>query len=490
MRLVSSFLTFGFIGLLATVGCGKKSDGGGEAPASSAAAPTAKLEVGIAATGYRASSTSLDAPAPVDASDLSSPPFKATSILSGAPAELTLFVRKITLLGKSPTGAMTNVVVFDDAKGKPVRVLGAQVDLSELFKVEQCYTFAGKPVPLKAGESCECGLDAKGKLVKKVEATDPETGKKVMSCDLKNTKAPPVGVLEVAAGSYDTLQIEYARDAYMSGCLSGYFRSSAAGVGDTSIPHTYCTRANGEISDGSSATLATFEGLAAQTMEVPLSGLSADGFNESQKFFGYTYPIGETIKLEPNKAQRITLLIDANRLLRFETAVRDDAKPIKSGWPKSRPHFFGTTFGASTFVFVGEPGEIRGYKWTADACEGESCSGNNQSFYLEGWLTTIARKGAEPFLLNFMPDDDATLTTIKGSNLTTKQSSQGGVTQTALPDFFKTASNGSVTMKYALDAGKGQVTVESLPANVGDTSDGTFEGFQSLSGPFTLERKL
>jgi len=481
--------------LLPFLACGKsKSDNKNDAETTGGV--TGKLEFGIASSAFTAPSTSLALAAltPVNSSDYASAPFKATSILSGAPDEFTIYVKKITLGGSQASGAIVNVNVFEDKEGKPIRISGSSVDLSELFLVKKCYKGDGSPFPVKEGESCECGVDSAGKLVKKVDKTDEKTGKTIKACDIENMTKPPTGLVDVAVGAYTTLQMEYTTKAYAKGCLSGYFRATATGVGDTTLPHTYCTRSAGDLFEGGSGVnLAVFENQTAEVMEVPLSGLSAKGFDTKAVAFSVSYPIGGEIKIEAEKTARLTLLIDANRLLRFETSVRNDQKPVVSGWPKTRPFFYSTTFRDSSFVFIGEPGEIRGYKWAANACSGDntSCTGSQQPFYLEGWLTTIARKAADPFLLNFMPDDDATLTTIKGTNFSGKMDRKtGSRIQTAHPESYVKGSDGSIKMTYLLDDKIGTVTLPSSPDALETPVSGTFKGFQNLSGDITLERKL
>lgn len=472
--------------------CGKSSSKGtgqGETPTGpGGSGAVGKLQLGVAASGYKSPASSLA----LDDNSVSAPPFRATSILSGSPDLFTVYIRKITLNGKTSTGAQTSVTVFEDPAGKPLRVEGSQVDLSELFTTMQCFKLDGTPFPLKEGEKCECGVDASGKLIKKTNMVDPKTGKSKLGCEIKNTKKPPVGLVDITEGTYTGLTVQYANKADIQGCLSGYFRNTSTGVGDTAVPHTYCTRTEGSLFTGSgSVNLATFEDQEPQVMDTVLTGLSANAKFSMADKEEITYPIGSDLKLEAGKTARLTLLIDTNRLLRFETAIRDDANVQKDGWPKSRPFFYSNIFRSSSFVFVGEPGEIRGYKWKAYACENApaTCQGNQQAFYLEGWLTTIARKNADPFLLSFMPDDDATLTTIAGNNLVQSQG-PNGVLQTPHPKSYVKNADGTVLMTYALDGKTGEVTLKSAPGAVGETVEGTFAGFQELTGELTLERKL
>jgi hypothetical protein len=221
-----------------------------------------------------------------------------------------------------------------------------------------------------------------------------------------------------------------------------------------------------------------------------LSGLSAESSFKDTPNHTVQYAFGSDLKLLPGQSTRLTLLVDANRLLRFETSIRDDARSVKDGWPKTRPYFYSTTFRDSSFAFLGEPGEIRGYKWGAYACEGApaTCKGASGAFYIEGWLTTLARKGTAPFFTHFMPDDDSTLTTVKGTNRVMK-SSQNGMTFEPHERTWTVGADGKTTMTYVLDGKTGTVDI-AVPTEKDQIREGRFTGFQGPGGEFELERKL
>ena len=146
-------------------GCGKKSSS--DSSDNSGEANTGQLRIGIQAANFQEAGAALkltDTPA--------GPPFRATSIFSGAPENFSIYVKKIELSGTVPASTdkpmqQLSVTVFEDTAGKPIVIDGANVDLTGLFKTPSCIKEDGAAYELKSGEKCECGLDAKGNLLKK-----------------------------------------------------------------------------------------------------------------------------------------------------------------------------------------------------------------------------------------------------------------------------------------------------------------------------------
>ena len=264
----------------------------------------------------------------------------------------------------------------------------------------------------------------------------------------------------------------------------------------TSVSHTYCTQQSGSLFSGDgSVTLATFENKTAETMDTALSGIGGPkSFTADKTDFSVTYPIQGGLKIEEGKQAPLSLVIDTNRMLRLETSIRDDAKAAKDSWPKTRPYFFSTIFKDSSFVFTGQPGEIKGYRWGAYSCSPikSPCKGTNDVFYIAGWLTSILNKDGSPLILNYMPDDDSTLTVIKGSNLIQKTDEKtGSVSSSADPEGYVKAADGSLKLKYNLGKGyDGSISLPSEPTAIDQSVEGTFAGYRESGGEFILTRKL
>jgi hypothetical protein len=452
---------------------------------------TSQLRLGVAASNYQQASAAFNLNAG-DQGDVGNPPFKATSIFSGSPESFSVLVKKIELRGTSDTGPLS-VKVFEDAGGKAISIEGSNVDLTDLFSTPTCLKPDGEPYTLKEGEKCECGIDAAGNLVKKTSVKNEETGADEMKCNYGDVEVPPVGVVDVTTGTFTTLAVTYSKKATIKGCVGGFYRANATGVGDTAVAHKYCTRADGGLfTGGQDVTLATFEDKEPQEMDTPLTGVGGpNAFTADVGDLEVTYPIDPGLKIEAGKSSALTLIIDTNRMLRFEAANRDDATVLKTGWPKSRPYFFSTIFEASSFVYVGEPGSIRGYDWGAYVCRPSAipCKGTSDVFYIQGWLTSILNKDGTPAIMTYMPDDDSTLTVIKGNNLI-RSNSGTAVTTTVDPDGFVKAADGKLSLKYRLDDKTGTIALPSEPTELGIKVEGSFEGFGGSGGEFTLTRRL
>jgi hypothetical protein len=133
-------------------------------------------------------------------------------------------------------------------------------------------------------------------------------------------------------------------------------------------------------------------------------------------------------------------------MLRFFNV--NEAKAPNPGMSDSRAYFFSTVFEESAFVFVGRPGDIRGFSWVIDACSsnptGAACSSGNIST-VAGWMTIIKDSNGKPLVVGIMPDDDNSFTVLKGSN-----KSSSGIDSTA---FTANGSNYDVAFKLSSKSG-------------------------------------
>lgn len=414
----------------------------------------------------------LKTPDPVDASGFAlTTGFQNTAIASGPAKELTLYIEKMVLSGDA--GSKT---IFYSAKPKGIAVKDGRVDVSDLFTEYQCVKPDG--VPVEEVTDCPCGLDDEGAAVAANEdGTCPATG------------SDSVGVLAVNSGSYDELTVSFGVRAKMKGCVTGNFGTIGSNGPETQGEHTYCTIASGHTFQDNDETidntLYEVAESAAETMDVQVSKYNAMyTAAEIDKTVNLSFPINGGVTVEKDgEAPNLNLLIDPNRLLRYYNNNITQA-PNPGMWD-TRPYFFSTVFEESVFVFVGAVGSIQGYSWMTTSCNASPmpddrlCTGQTGS--VAGWSTFVIDSDGTPILGSAMPDDDNTLTIIKGSN-----KSMAGIDQDAFVangstyDFtLKLGDNMSATY-YGLD----------FTTEVGEVLNTTFVGFQDYYGAIAMERGL
>ena len=214
--------------------------------------------------------------------------------------------------------------------------------------------------------------------------------------------------------------------------------------------------------------------------------LSNSFSSDASSTFTLDFPITGGVNLDATAPQQLTMLLDANRLLRFFNQGRTDQGP-NPGLPANRSYFFTTVFERSVFAFVGTPGSIRGYSWATRACtqattipSDHQCTDN--PFVVAGWLTLVFDKDGTPLLASAMPDDDNTLTVIKGANMT-----RTGYDTTAV-----TSSETSWNARVSLGESD-KATLFNVPKtlDVGSESvEGYFEGMQKSYGTVRYKRGL
>jgi hypothetical protein len=453
-------------------GCGKKGDdkkdSGGKNRGEEG--PKATLQMGVLALANQASLELNLVSAPPVLSD-----FVASSITSGAPESLTVKIAKMELIsasGKSQT-------IFDEPTGKEVRIDGAYVDLSSLFTTFACVDKNGIAVDT-GGAACPCGLDATNQPIPQVDGICPTPAD-------PSAIAPAVGTLEVPVDTYSSLKVSFLRGARVKGCVSGTFGN---GGEVTAGAHTYCTRADYSTFNATVGGVnANFENQEAQEMDFDLQ-LSNSFTQNKSGLITLDFPVSDNIVVSSSEAQRLTMVIDTNRLLRFYNQGRDDYQPPNPGLPGNQSYFFTTVFEGSTFVFTGVPGEIRGYSFVTNACAGETapfptdhvCT--NNPFVVAGWLTMVFDKNGSPLLANIMPDDDNTLTVLKGGN-----KSSGGLQSS----YFESAGTALWNVSGGLGSEEKNQTIFGVPTELAVGSETTnvyFEGMQSSYGTIRLKRGL
>lgn len=458
MRII--FLT---MGLLVVFSCGKKKEDPQMGP----------LNVGIHVANSGTSSSALTDP---DFSD-----FKANSTTSGPPTSLTIYIKSMTLKDAGDTNVGGGKTIFYDEVGKPIRITGSKVDLSSLFDSFTCVDSKGRSIDMGDGSDCACGLDAKNQPILK-----DEQGK----CPDNVSGIPPLGNVSAEVGTYGTLGVEYYVKAQAKGCVSGDYRSdgSAAVTGR----HTYCTRAaHSTFSTPLGGTNADFEDQTPQEMDFSLS-MNPNDLSDPTATLYEAYPIRDGIEIGGDSTATLTMVIDVNRMLRFYNQGMKDQGP-NPGMPTNRSFFYTTVFDGSAFVFVGQPGDIKGFAFVTNACADQAtipadhiCVDN--PFVVAGWITLIFDKSGNPIVTNLMPDDDNTLTVIKGANRTADPGAGWD------PSCFTVNSGGIVDLKFYLgNEGSGHIYGINTNMAVGSQeSTAYFEsGFHNHSyGKLILKRGL
>lgn len=457
--------------------CGSGGGGGGV---------QATLQLGVSAANGGAASSTLQKSRNKSTS-VAPEDFVSTSITSGAPDTFSLALQTMTLVGLDEKGATAVVPIFHEPAGRPIVISGSRVDLSALFTRFECLDANGVGYQLAAGESCQCGFDRDNRPLGQVR--DPASGRMVCPWDLPGDtggrgRGGQVTTLQASIGSYTALDVVFQRRARISGCLTGQYGAPGSSI---SGKHTYCTQAGRALYAGvGGGQRADFEGRAAEEMDFDLA---RPGTGAGADTLTLRFPIEGGLTLAEGGTERLTLVIDTNRLLRFYNQAI--SQPVNPGAPSTVSYFFTTVFDGSVFVFAGQPGEIYGYQLVTRACIGAAqipadhdCPTGS---VVAAWLTVVADPAGIPITASFMPDDDNTLTVIKGSN-------QAGSPQGAVwdPSCVTRNQSGGFDLRYLLGSSdSGVVFNVRTDVRVGDALPGVyFEGLQRSYGVVTAYRRL
>ena len=446
------FKMLAFSILLGTIvaSCGKKSSGSSTAQGS--------MKLNMRTTGKAPTSLALAAAQTV---------FRNSAIASGAPSALTVYVTKMSL-----GGASGDKTIFYEAAGKPIRVGSTAIDISSLFTTYACVDSSG--VPVTTITECPCGLDSDKKAIaKSSDGTCPDKG------------SGGVANVSTDEGTYTKISVEFQVRAKVKGCATGNFTTVSSNGTDTQGSRTYCTKASASTFSATPGVglASDLEGTlaAAQEMDYQLPKAN-ELYTDPTKTFTMDFPIKDsvTISSSATTTPTLTMMIDPNRMLRFYNQnVTTNPNP---GMSSTRSYFFNTVFEESSFVFVGTPGDIRGFQWWTEACAnnttGATCSGSTT--IVSGWMTVIKDSAGKPLVVGVMPDDDNALTIIKGSN-----KSSAGIDQAAF-----TASGSNYDIKYTLSGSTGSLKGINLDAAVSSTQTASFTGLQSYGGILYLMRGL
>ncbi|MEN9809465.1 MAG: hypothetical protein RLZZ488_1032 [Pseudomonadota bacterium] len=388
------------------VGCGKKK---ASVDQGSDLGQQGQLAISFAAANGNSDGSSFSL------SDNGFAPVKAepSSIASGAPDSFEVSILSMALSGSGSNGGTTSVNIFNSDSGKPVRITGSEIDLSQLFTTYECVKKDGTPLTLAAGETCKCGLDKDDKVIApQADGSCKQTDDSGQLVDITE----PAGLVNLSASTYDKLKVTFAPKAKIKGCVSATFRSDTGTIANGSVgAQTYCTQ-SGLATTNENITPAhgQFKNVSAEETEIFLS----KSWSERSRNVTVEFPIKDGLKINQGSKANLTMVIDVNRMLRFYNMGRTDQGPNPE-FPTNRAYFFTTVFEESLFVFAGKAGGIRGYNFQTETCietfqNSYSCTGSARS--VDGWITLILDANGTPFAANVMPDDDNNLTTIKGGN--------------------------------------------------------------------------
>lgn len=443
-----------------------------------------KIKIGIRAINSSTISTSNSRLRSISYPKLSANDFRSDSIASGPPDEFIIFITHMELVsddGDSRT-------IFDAPEGKPIKINGSQIDMSSLFTNYACVDDNGNPVELPDGQSCPCGLDEDNTPI----LLDETTGECPIE-DSPEETTPPDGVMDVDTGTYIVLRVTYLRKARIKGCITGNFSDSSNFPGT----HTYCTRtSHSTFQDPPGGQNSDFENQTPELMDFDLLGGDIDstgGFTtDTTLSFQTEYPIKDKISIEKNETAQLTLLIDVNRILRFFNQGRSDQAPMPA-LPANKSYFFTSIFESSGFGFVGYPGSIKGYSFATVACTEATaipsdhiCNEQEGGLIVTGWFTYVQASDGNPMLAYFQPDDDNTLTVLKGSNRTF-------VDNFYIPDpnLITTNSDGTLNIQFTLGIeGGGTVFGVNPNIEISESSEAYFEGLQNSYGILSFTREL
>ena len=320
------------------------------------------LRIAMVGTGASGSNSGLRLA--TEPSDPDQKYFSNEYTLGGRPDDLTIYVTKMTLKrDDAPEGEEREIPIFLNNEGRPLRITGRTVDMSNFFTVIKCYGEDGTVF----AEECPCGVDADGEIIAAVPYID-ENGTEKESCPSGDSEVivekNPVSFINVSqTGTFTKLAVTYKSEAAVKGCVEGYMQQTGY------TPQTptenvawerFCTKTGKGSNAAAAGTANTSSSFLDPTFtaEAELSDfrLSAQSATNAE----YLIKGGVTIT-EDGEGPQITMVIDTSSMLRFfkDDNYNNRVQPEFEGWAGS--YFYVRNFGAQNFVFVGQPGSIRGF---------------------------------------------------------------------------------------------------------------------------------
>lgn len=333
------------------------------------------------------------------------PDYKAIWGASGAPQEMTLYLKSI-VLSSSNNGTTTTLYESASASGDAITISntnGGEIDMSVLAAA--------------LDSNDESSVDEDGAI---------ET--------------------DITTGSFNRLAVTFANGADVSGCIEEVWEETPQGTAgrqcddaggdacDTLASGTYrvCTKANKDVfslvgASGNVTSTASFTDFVTasgdgETTQVNL--LLRDSNNAFDASADATFNIDvPELTVEEGDSISLTLAFDLNLLLRFEGNTRvdngSDFHPLKGvmqsagGDGELDSAYFHTTYLPDIMaVYLGEPGDVHGY--AASSCyafDGDQ----NDIRAVNSWMTVIFDSSNEVVTGFVTPQDDAGFVLLKGN---------------------------------------------------------------------------
>lgn len=322
-----------------------------------------------------------------------------TSIASGPPSLLEIYITKLTLDCYDPLdspddkkicGTENNSnTLLEDSAGIPLKIDTAEVDLSKIIAASSQNDAGGASFKIKPG-------------------------------------------------MYSRVTMTVKLKAKIKGCVSGEFRDYTSTTFEDQVTskysgnQMYCTKTAGNFFEETSKTtyVDTFRAATADDaeemyikMDFPSREWWTKDLPSSNDTASMEYLIPGGFEVKEGSSTSITMVIDMNRLLRFETNAKlmqeeEQANATNFSADKYPSYFFDSLFKTSSFIFIGEPGKVYGYETKILSCSFQQYDFNNDCgsnwFSVGGWHTIITGGDGLPLVSNFMPNDDNTLTVVKG----------------------------------------------------------------------------
>ncbi len=246
--------------------------------------------------------------------------------------------------------------------------------------------------------------------------------------------------LSVPAGSYDGIDVTVSRVANVKGCVTGLFASTNPVSGPLSAAtlaaaplhqgnlysndpitdgasHTFCTQsARSEVATYTYSTNpigsnAQFEASASpEVTQIDLARGNPEGFTPAQiSAASVTVSTLRSFDVTAGGETRLLLAVDLDRMLRYFANTREDLQPPNPTMKAGTSYFFTSVFLDSAMLAPADGTTIEGYRLVV------TVSGSGQSAVLEEWMTVIRGPDGAPLGGVIIPDDDNTLTVAKGS---------------------------------------------------------------------------
>lgn len=378
------------------------------------------------------------------------PEYSAIWGASGAPDEMTLYLKSI-VLSSSNSGTTTTLYESSSASGDAITISndnGGEVDMSVLAAA------------LEGNDDGE--VDDDGSL---------ET--------------------EITTGTFNRLAITFANGADIEGCIQESWEATPEGTSgrqcdttggaacDTLTAGDYrvCTKSNHAVfnligqsgnvtSTASFADFVTASGDAETTQVNLLLRDSSDAFDQSaDATFNIDVP---ELTVEEGDEISLTLAFDLNLLLRFEGNTRvdngTDTHPLRGvmqsagGNGEIDSAYFHTTYLPDVMaVYIGDPGSVHGY--SVNSCyafDGDQ----NDIRAVNSWMTVIFDTAGDMVTGFVTPQDDAGFVLLKGNINQTGDSTRPSVKN----------SDGSYNLNFGTESYSGALNSWSPINTIGQES--------------------